>query len=212
MNNDGSYRFKIHTHSYLALRKAVGIIGILLPFAMMLGVSTIFGSDVLQDSISHYYYTGMRDVFVGALCAVALFMFFYAGYDWRDDWLSNFAGIFALGVAWFPTTKVGAIDLTGMIHLASAIALFIAFSVFSLLLFTKSKKGVQPTPEKTKRNVVYRLCGFVIILCIIAMVIYSIFIDEYYYIPRFIFWGETVALIAFGISWLVKGEAILADT
>jgi len=212
MKNDGSYRFKIHTHSYLALRKAVGIIGILLPFAMMLGVSTIFGSDVLQDSISHYYYTGMRDVFVGALCAVALFMFFYAGYDWRDDWLSNFAGVFALGVAWFPTTKVGTIDFTGMIHLGSATALFIAFSVFSLLLFTKSKKGVQPTPEKIKRNVVYKICGFVIILCIIAMVIYSIFIDEYYYIPRFIFWGETVALIAFGISWLVKGEAILADT
>jgi len=211
MNIYNDYRYQIHTHSYMALRKAVGIIGIALPFTLMLGVSTIFGTDVLQDSISHYYYTGMRDVFVGSLCAVALFMFFYAGYDKTDEWLSNFAGLFALGVAWFPTTEKGAIDVIGIIHFGSASALFIAFAIFSLFLFTKSKEGVKPTPQKVKRNKIYRICGVVILLSILAMFLYSIFIEDSYYIPRFIFWGETIALIAFGISWLVKGEAILAD-
>lgn len=211
MKVDENYRYQIHTHSYMALRKAVGIIGITLPFAMMLGVSTVFGTDALQDSISHYYYTGMRDVFVGALCAVALFMFFYSGYDKRDDWLGNMAGIFALAVAWFPTTEEGAIDVIGMIHFGSATALFICFAVFSMWLFTKSKKGVEPTPKKLKRNRVYRICGVIIILSILAMFIYSVFIEDNYHIQRFIFWGETVALIAFGVSWLVKGEAILGD-
>jgi len=205
------YRYKIHTHSYLALRKSVGFIGIGLPFVMMLGVSIIFEADVLQNSISHYYYTGMRNVFVGALCAVALFMFFYTGYNKWDDRLGNLAGLFALGVAWFPTTEYGPTDTIGMIHFGSAAALFFCFAIFSYFLFTKSKEGVEPTPQKKKRNVVYKICGVGIVLSIVAMAVYSIFIADSSPIPRFIFWGETVALVIFGVSWMVKGEAILAD-
>ena len=78
---DPKDKYSRHTYSYLALRKAVGWIGILLPFALMLGGFLIFKEEIIQESISHYYYTGMRDVFVGALCAVALFMFFYSGYN-----------------------------------------------------------------------------------------------------------------------------------
>lgn len=215
MNTQPSFdienRYKIHIRSYLALRKSVGFIGISLPFILMLGVSLIFEDDLLQESISHYYYTGMRNVFVGALCAVALFMFFYSGFDWRDDWLGNAAGLFALGVAWFPTTQSGPTDLFGVLHYISAIALFICFALFSLLLFTLKKENVPPTPQKIKRNHIYRTCGVLIVLGILAMAVYSTFIEDYLYIPRFIFWGETVVLIAFGISWFVKGEAILAD-
>lgn len=204
-------RYQTHTHSYLALRKAVGWIGVTLPFVMMLGVSVIFDKDVLQESISHYYYTGMGDVFVGALCAVALFMFFYRGYDAVDDWLGNAAGLFALGVAWFPTSPTEEVDAIGRVHFACAAALFLTLAVFSFFQFTKSKEGVEPTPRKRKRNAVYRSCGVVIVVCIIAMAAYPIWIKARWPIPRFIFWGETVALVAFGFSWLTKGEALLAD-
>jgi hypothetical protein len=76
-------------YSYLALRKAVGWIRILLPFVLMLGVSLIFKGDIKLQNISMYYYTGMLDVFVGALCAIGLFLFFYKGYDKWDDWAGN---------------------------------------------------------------------------------------------------------------------------
>ena len=89
-----------HTYSYLALRKAVGWIGMLLPFTLMLGVFLIFKGEIIQESISHYYHTDMRDVFVGALCAIALFMFFYSGYDKWDDR----AATFALSGLQFPDT------------------------------------------------------------------------------------------------------------
>ncbi len=59
------------TYTYLALRKAVGWIGILLPLVLILGMLLIFRGDAIQKTISQYYYTGMRDVFVGALCAIA---------------------------------------------------------------------------------------------------------------------------------------------
>jgi len=104
------------TYSYLALRKAVGWIGILIPFTMIMGMFLIFNEVTIQKSISNYYFTGMRDVLVGAICAIALFMFFYRGYDKLDDWAGNMTGLFAIGVAWFPTADPGLKSLTGSIH------------------------------------------------------------------------------------------------
>jgi len=72
-----NYTHSGQTYSYLALRKAVGWIGILLPFVLMLGMVLLFKEEVVLRNISLYYHSGMRDVFVGAICAIALFVFFY---------------------------------------------------------------------------------------------------------------------------------------
>src|SRR5919199_3499875 len=100
--------------SYYMLRNAIGTIGILLPFVLVFG-NMLFEGLVIQDSISSYYYTRMRDVLVGSLCATGVFLFSYKGYDdpnraWRrlpfkgtDDLASTIAGISAVGVALFPT-------------------------------------------------------------------------------------------------------------
>ena len=60
-----------HTYSYLALRRMVGWIGILLPFALIVGVQLIPGGRGFQRSISHYYQTGMRNLFTGSTSSVA---------------------------------------------------------------------------------------------------------------------------------------------
>jgi len=198
-----------HTYSYLALRKAVGWIGLLLPFVLMFGVFLIFKGEIIQKSISHYYHTGMSDVFVGALCAVALFMFFYSGYDKWDDWAGNVAAIFAIGVAWFPATEMGASDLTGKIHLAFATLFFLTLAIFSLLLFTR--KGSNPTQQKLTRNRIYVICGLIMIACLVAIPIYLNFIQNDYQGSGFVFWAETIALIAFGVSWLTKGGTLYPD-
>lgn len=102
------------TGNYMTLRKAVGWIGVCLPFGVYLGNWVIFShrvfgclapiSDKLPDSLSGYYYTHMRDVFVGAMLAAGVFLLFYQGHDWIERWATNFAGLFAIGIAWFPTT------------------------------------------------------------------------------------------------------------
>ena len=58
--------------SYLALRKAIGLLGIVFPFVVSLGALVLFQT-AIQSSISSYYHTGMRDVFVGTLCAIVFF-------------------------------------------------------------------------------------------------------------------------------------------
>ena len=89
--------------SYLGLRKAIGIIGISLPFVLAIG-KIIFDDPGIQPSISDYYYTIMGDVFVGSLCAMGVFLLSYRGYDKQDNIAGNLACVFAIGVALFPTT------------------------------------------------------------------------------------------------------------
>lgn len=201
-------------HSYLSLRKAVGWIGILLPFALMAGANFIFDGNVILRSISHYYYSGMRDVFVGGVCAIALFLFFYRGYDnWGkinwDNLLSSLAGLFAIGIAIFPTTETGSASLSGIVHLICACAFFVILAAFSLFIFTK--KGPSPTDEKNIRNQIYVACGLTMAVCMIAIAVFMNFGDGSLSGSSFVFWAEALALVAFGISWLTKGGSLYPD-
>ena len=201
-------------HSYQALRKAVGWIGILLPFTLMIGLFLFFHGHRILNSISHYYYSGMRDVFVGAICGIALFLFFYRGYDnWKklnwDRWITNIGGFLALGIAFFPTTKEGTGNWVGSIHFICASSFFFLLACYSIFVFTR--KGPDPTKEKLTRNIIYVICGIAMIACLIAIFIYFNFIQTDNSESSFVFWGETIALIAFGISWLTKGGALFPD-
>jgi hypothetical protein len=189
----------------------VGWIGLLLPFVLMLGGSLIFNGKLVEGSISYYYHTGMGDVFVGALCAVALFLFFYSGYNKWDDWAGNLGGLFAIGVALFPTTKCGPVDWVGVVHLVSAILFFLVLASFSLFLFTKTEKGKKPKGRKKKRNRIYIACGTIMVVSLAAIAVFKIWLSDDYPECPFVFWGETAALAAFGVSWLTKGEAIYPD-
>ena len=70
--------------SYLTLRKAIGFLGIALPFAVSLGALLLFRTGI-QSSISSYYYTGTRDVLVGSLWAIGFFLLSYKGYERIDS-------------------------------------------------------------------------------------------------------------------------------
>jgi len=196
-------------HSYLSLRKAVGWIGILLPFVLVLGHLIIFGGDRLLTNMSVYYHTGMRDLFVGAICAIALFLFFYRGYDRWDNISANLAGFFALGVAFFPTVEEGPWDWAAQVHFYSAACFLVILALISIFLFTRGEG--YPTAMKKKRNLVYRLCGIVMLTALAAVEVFFLFFDGKNSETRFVLIAETVTLIAFGISWLTKGGTLYPD-
>ena len=194
--------------SYWTLRKAVGVLGAALPLLLVVGCFLLGGCEGLEDSISDYYGTGVRDVFVGILFAIAWFMFAYRGYDSGDDFYGDLACVFALGVALFPTTSGSA--FIRAVHFVSASGLFLVLSYFSLKLFTK---GNEPfTAEKKKRNKLYRACGVIMLVCIGTIPLYYLLLrDSALAGLKPVFWLQSLALAAFGVSWLTKGEMILAD-
>ena len=198
--------------SYLELRTAVGIIGLALPFLLALGKLLLQGPG-MQSSISAYYYTDMRNVFVGSLWAIGVFLLSTKGYNRGDTIAGYLACIFAVGVALFPMAPEGANSrqkLIGTVHWSLAALLFLTLAYFSLFLFTKT--GGNPTPRKLRRNIVYRACGWTILASMLL-----IFIVTHASVGNAvdslapIFWLESLAVVAFGVSWLTKGEAILKD-
>ena len=201
--------------SYLGLRKAVGIIGFALPFVLAFGKMLLQGPGI-QDSISGYYYTDLRNVLVGSLCAIGVFLMSCRGYDRKDEIAGRLACVFAIGVALFPTTPyIGATSrdrLIGTLHLSFAALLFLTLAYFSLALFTKTAPDKNPTRRKLQRNTVYRVCGFTILACILLMVVVAL-PPVKTLVERLtpVFWLESVAIVAFGVSWLTKGETILKD-
>ncbi len=197
------------TYSYLALRKAVGWIGILLPVVLPLGATVIFGENTIRNNISLYYYSGMRDVLVGALCSIALFLFFYKGYDKWDNLAATLAGFFALGIAFFPTVPSGPYNISATVHLICAAIFFSILAAMSIFLFTRLKPG--PTKRKMIRNKIYVICGLAMIVSMAGVLLFLLFFSEKRPESTFIFWGETVTLIAFGVSWLTKGGTLYPD-
>jgi hypothetical protein len=203
--------------TYLALRKAVGFVALGLPFVLAIPWWFIRQPHMLQSSISAYYYTGMRNLFVGSLCAISMFMLCARGYDIQDEIAGVFSSLCALGVAFFPTTPQchptrRQFDV-GVAHFTFATLLFLTLAYFCLVLFKMSAEGHTITRQKRQRNQVYTICGCAIIGSLFLIVLIQILLKRTYLIGHLgtLFCFETTALFAFGIAWLTKGEAFLKD-
>lgn len=214
--------------SYMLLRKLIGCLGIFLPIILVIG-AYLYNCQNIQGSISDYYHTEMRNIFVGVLCAVALFMYAYKGYDKRDTIAGNLACVFALGVAFFPTgVDASSICTTNcanncitypewikVVHFTSATLFFSVLTYFSLVLFREPRNRKEPLPDqKQRRNIVFKACGYIMIVCVLLIALYHFILKENY--PELkqlnlVFWFELIALWAFGISWLTKGQLVLKD-
>lgn len=196
--------------SYMTLRRAVGWIGILLPF-LLIGYSLIF-QEPFEKSISHYYYTDMQDVFVGALCVIGFMLFSYKGHERRDDIVGDVACVFAVGVALVPTgpgDEMCPDKVSYCVHGVFAAFLFLTLAYFSLVLFTKTDSSKTPSRRKLRRNAFYKAFGYTMLSCILLVPLAS------YLLPKNIIdaihpvlWLEAIAIIAFSSSWLIKGEEI----
>ncbi|MDP2036585.1 MAG: hypothetical protein Q8L04_04325 [Ignavibacteria bacterium] len=88
--------------SNLTMRRTMDVLGIALSLVVILG-GLIENNNRFQISISGYYYTNMRDFFVGILCIVAMYLISDQDYEGIDNIVSNLAGLPALGMITFPT-------------------------------------------------------------------------------------------------------------
>jgi hypothetical protein len=204
--------------SYLFLRRGIGIIGVALPPVLIIG-KIILESPGISASISAYYYSVMRDVFVGSLWATGIFLICYR-YALLDDIVSTLAGICAIGVALFPTTPD--VDATqrqtaiGVAHASFASCFFLILALMAIVLFRKTdsnKNPENPTRRKQQRNTVYLICGIVIIACVVlaALLLFVPYLHGASWLQplHLIFFLESFALFAFGFAWFVKGETFI---
>lgn len=207
--------------SYLKLRQAIGFIGILMPAIVRLG-AYYFEGIPSNESISAYYYTGTRDIFVGTLSAIGVFLFCYRGPDTQDNVLTNIAGAAAIAIGLLPTEPIyhplilekhpeimtaacyrnhGPLGY----HIYAVITFFGIISYLTIFRFTRPTQPIITT-QKRSRNKVYIVSGIVMLISLVAVVIIKAFWKDVS-----VFWPETIAILAFGVAWLTKGQAILKD-
>lgn len=187
------------------LRCMIGWLGMLLPWLSVAATLSF------PQSISITYYSLYAvGVFMIILGSAGILLMSYKGYDKQDDIINLIAGVFGIGICLFPMEyKVGGEYIkTGLFHLPSnisniihctcAVAFFGLLAYNSTFLFTKSSGEM--TKRKKIRNIIYRVCGYGMILSFLLMLI-----------PNRVWYNKTwftemLALTFFGISWLTKAN------
>lgn len=211
------------------LRKLVGIMGLLLPVALWVGLLIDTGHSQPVASISHYYYTRVAGVFVIIVSLLAFFLIIYKGEEPADFYISLLAGVFALVMLLFPTNnllehcdKKHDIVVTVLkestfrtnLHLISAGLFLGCLAAMSIWLFTKPARpqndgAIIIHSKKSTRNGWYIGCGVVMFIMLAAILISMLTgYDEsdFYKNNSLTFWFESFAVWSFGISWMIKGH------
>ena len=217
--------------SYLTLRNLIGFSGLLLPVLVAIYPSRTSAYHNFEPSISDYFYTDRGDILVVTLCIIGVFLFTYKGYTWIERGLTLLAGVAGIGVAFVPTKQV-CLPCTLSVHTNSGgvigpmagenthfifAATFLGcLAIMSLVYFPKTsatstkKKG--KLTQKAKRNRVYKICGWIMVASLAVLGVYFIFhkkIDLGAFPIVYVF--ETIAVEAFAVSWLTKGETLWPD-
>lgn len=216
--------------SYVAVRQALGYLGYFLPFALI--VYAALPGNRLEPSISDFYYTGMGGILTGTLSAIGIFLISYRGYDpepgerLSDRWLARIAGASALGVALLPVHRTGyPICLSGedfcwifgltrypvALHYSAAGIFLVCLALFSLIQFPRGERDSRGRLQWTRRTYVFLISGSTILAMIVSIIPYFLADESSRAVMsenHYLFWCETIAILAFATAWLTKGRAL----
>jgi hypothetical protein len=171
---------------YRSLRGVIGAIAILLVPVVYIGNwlfirhvgGCYYNPQWVPGSLSAFYYTHMRNLFVGAMWAMGVFFVAYRGHDRWDNRLTNMAGVAALFIALFPTMPPSHLNSKGhnlfftsknpcapstlisynsspnqsgirWVHVAFLILLFVMVFLMVLVQFTRTERSsAERRPEE----------------------------------------------------------------
>jgi len=196
--------------SYIFTRFAIGLLGVLLPPVLVFVEPALFdGLPAPRGSLSAYYYSGLREVFVGGLWAIGVFLVVYKFLDFSwESLLSSLAGAAAVLVSVFPTERPGdgvtptpfqvklGEDVVTAIHYGAAVA-FIALLVPIALFFARDEGRRAHRSWQGFHTVAAVFIVFGAVLAAFAGITGGP--------DKGVLFGEWIAIWAFGASWLVKG-------
>ena len=205
--------------SYFRVRQALGWLGLSLPVLLILTGAL---SDGLAPSVSDFFHTLSRDVYVGVLVSIGIFLFVYEGYDRQpgetlaDNWIATVAGVSVIGVALFPnesptgevaslTQHLVGVSLSPAFHYTSAFIFFYCMGHFCMFRFSKT--------TDMRRRRIYRACGWAIIASCAGLFAATIMrqagspeVSALVTDWQIVFWVEVLGVCAFSIAWIVKGR------
>ncbi len=211
--------------SFLTSGRVIAVLGFFLPASML--AWSLLTRSTIRGSLSEYYYTPVRDLMVGTLITMAVFLWSYRGFSDRDDDMradrrvGKIAGVAAAVIAFFPITPrnddrctlvqcVIGPRASDLIHAGGATVFFVCLVVFCLVLLPRS---VVLSPGATARVRLYRASGCFIVVALLFIVVWKFLpIEIIFSLGRYhpIFWLESMAIWAFSVAWMVRARALSA--
>ncbi|MFM8297236.1 MAG: hypothetical protein GPI96_01830 [Microcystis aeruginosa BS13-02] len=189
--------------TYYLLRIGMALIGIFFP--LVLWWVGLFRGVKLQGSISAYYHTSMGDVFVGSLCAIGVFLYFYKGVTTKENVALNFAGIFAVLVALLPTSAPSDLKCETFTapywHGASAILFFIAIAYVCWFRASDTISYVRNPSRQNLYSGLYRLLAIgMIFLPLLSAFLLHLFNET----NSIVYFVELLGVWVFSAYWIIK--------
>lgn len=193
------------TATYLTLRTGIAVIAAILPLALWLGGAIRFGLP-LETSMSAYYNTGMRDIFVGVLCATGAFLYLYKGFGDRENYALNAAGVFAVLTALIPPggTKL-ALGLTP--HGLAGVLFFVAIGYVCIFRASDTLPLMLDKAAAAMYSRAYKIFGWLMIASPVAAYVLDQFLRQTE-AGSYIFFVEVVGVWTFAAYWLLKSREI----
>lgn len=208
--------------SYFRVRQTLGWLGFSLPVLL---ICTGMLSEGMAPSVSDFFHTLSRDIYVGVLVSIGVFLFVYEGYDRQpgetlaDNWIATVAGASVIGVALFPnespsgevealTQHLVGVSLSPAFHYSCAFVFFYCMGHFCMFRFAKT--------SDLRRRRIYRQCGWAIIASCAGLFIATILrqagspeVAALVTELEMVFWVEVLGICAFSLAWIVKGRGDL---
>ena len=232
---------RLDTHilrTYSVMRWFMVGFGFLLPLLLVLGGlwSWWWLAEPLsvQNSLSAYYHAGScvahdgvyRDLFVGLLTAISFLLIVYSGFGTLENWLLNSAGIFLLGVAFFPTgwpepqmvadcqdsPVFEASKLLGLpisVHMASAVAFFVTIAAVNYFTALDTIRLIGNANEKRFWTRIFQVARLLMPIFIGGVLVLWLVAGEWVIGDRLTLWIEWAGMWAFSLYWLLKSIEIL---
>ena len=195
-----------YIRSYVFMRRIIGWLGFALPPLLVVGEPIVFDDrPVPLGSLSAYYYSGFREIFVGMLWAIGVFLIIY---KWpqrtKESRVSTYAGFAVLVVALFPTGKPGAKVATTPLQdlLGEEVVEGVHFFAAGVFIFLLSRISRYWWRHRTERRRLHKICEWVILGALALAILEGVTGRPDYGILV----AEFAAVWAFAVSWLATVE------
>ncbi|MCU7931844.1 MAG: hypothetical protein KZQ90_13670 [Candidatus Thiodiazotropha sp. (ex Codakia rugifera)] len=210
MDSDKLQRHVLAT--YKTLRYGLATIAVFFPVLLVVG-GRISGIPV-QDSMSAYYFASccdlevpaMRVWVIGLLFSIGILLVIYRGFSYKENLALNFAGICAIGVAYFPMPW-GCLDdcPTVSMHYVSAILLFASIAYVCVFCANETLSLINDEMRCHYYYIKYRSIGAVMILSPIVALTLTFLINE----PgKYILLIECIGIWTFAYFWWTKSQEL----
>jgi len=216
---------------------AVGLIGLFMPWVVRL-VGYVSECITNQPTVSSYYYTSSRDLFVGSLFAIGILIICSRIGNQLERILFFLCGIGAFLIGLCPTTPdfpANIMDAVGAhssavyatnvyvpqgpqliwgsrisFHTLGVALLFGSGLVMTAFVFRRNSLNPDVSQQvRVLRNRVYLVCAGVMLVCAALLLVFNL--PGNAHLAQWTFYPESFYITAFGYAFLVKAQVLLPN-